>query len=192
MGLGNCDTLKWIHKKMVEINPSRNRPYNNFNLKLLQCQNKYSEIAAIADEYRIQNERPLIQARLYFFGYLYSKNFNKANQLLNYIKGNSKEKSNPLRYEGLLRAAEGNIKLALASIDSLHLISTTEKVPNNFIAQIYAALGDEVQMYMYLGKALSDNENLRFNSPEYIPYHDDPKFQEIWGKFWMPVDRNEE
>ena len=82
--------------------------------------------------------------------------------------------------------------MALASIDSLNLISTIENVPHNFIAQIYAAIGDEDEMYKYLENALLENETIRFYLPEYIPYHDDPRFQEIRSKYWTPKDRNDQ
>jgi TolB-like protein/AraC-like DNA-binding protein len=185
--LGNCAKLEQLLSEMTKINPKYRQPAHYYKLRLLECHGNYSEIAALADAYGYEGPLYLTMGRLHFYGYLYSRKFVKANQIIMDLKQLSEEKGNPLCYEGLLRAMEGNRRAALAIADSVKQLASEERISDLRIARIYAALGDKDQMYKHMEIAVSRGEELRSFSrnPEIIPYRNEARFQEIVQKSTM-------
>ena len=84
--------------------------------------------------------------RLYFWGYLYTDQYDKANKLVGFMNENSMEKGYHLKYKALLEAKMGDRASALATLDSMELLSS-ETIS---CAKVYAILGDKDQMYKHL------------------------------------------
>ena len=56
---------------------------------------------------------------------------------------------------------------------------------------IYAALGDKDKMYDQLEIALSKRGtwiHRMMTFTEFFPYHNEPRFLDIWNKIWIPRD----
>ena len=173
---------------MIRINPS----INYFQTKLLKCQNKYQEIANIADKYWNQ-DLPWPPARLFFYAYLHTGNYRKAHHIANHVKEKSKIIWRAYWLHGLLSATGGDNTLALAYADSLNQLSRETYVPKVYIASIYAAVGDSAEMYRNLDLALSRGE-IEIHYIKKIPffqYQKEARFQEIWGKAWIPRNQGE-
>ena len=96
----------------------------------------------------------MVRSRLFFYGYLYTKNYQKAHKMVNYIMEKDRRKIQSLRLSGILSALEGDSTSALAYTDSLTQLSTKVLVSKVFIASVYAAVGDSDNMYRNLDLAL--------------------------------------
>ena len=170
-----------------EINPSSNR-----NLMLLQCQNKYSEMVSIADEYFENLDEslyPTLSVSL-FDAFLHEREFEKAKIVLKYVKDSVKYRSNYLVYKAMLHAKEGDRNSTLQVLDSLNILSKVEYVLNIWYAAIYASLEEKDSMYKFLNSALTNREpelhNINFYSV-FNTFEEEPKFQEIVRKMWIPI-----
>lgn len=190
--LANCDKLESIIEKIARIDPEARKANHHYNLKLLQCQHKYSEIAAIADKYS-ENIDHIMIARLYLTGYLYTSDYDKAREILDYIKMHSKINWIPLFYGALLDARQGETTQALEKIEKLKSLSSVEQISNIWHARIYATLGDKDMMYQHLELALLDNDwrlHVVNTKPEFFPYQQEDKFLQIWNKSWEHISMN--
>ncbi len=189
--LGNCVVLKEKLEDLYKINLSVSNPYSNNNLMLLQCQNKYSEMVSIADEYfenLDESLHPTLSMSL-FDAFLHEKEFEKAKLVLNYVKDSVKYSSNYFVYKAMLHAKEGDRNSTMQVLDSLDLLSKVEYVPNIWYAAIYASLEEKDSMYKFLNSALNNRESVHqinyysvFNA-----FKEEPRFKEIVRKMWIPI-----
>jgi len=187
--LANCDKLESIIEKIARIDPEARKANHHYNLKLLQCQHRYAEIAAIADKHS-KNINHVMIARLYFTGYLYSSNYDQARKMLDYIQKHSKISWMPLFYGALLYARTGEKAHSLEKIRELQSLSSAEQISNIWHARIYAAVGDKDNMYHHLELGLRDNDwrlHVVNTNPEFFPYLQEPKFQQILNESWKHI-----
>ena len=190
--LGNCVKLKEKLEDLYKINLSVSNPYSNNNLMLLQCQNKYSEMVSIADEYfENLDERlhPTLSMSL-FDAFLHEKEFEKAKLVLNYVRDSVKYSSNYFLYKAMLHAKEGDRNSTMQVLDSLDLLSKVEYVPNIWYAAIYASLEEKDSMYKFLNSAVTNREvelhQVNFYSV-FSTFKEEPRFKEIVRKMWIPI-----
>ncbi len=158
----------------------------------LQCQNNYSEMVSIADEYFENLDESLypILSRSLFDAFLHEREFEKAKIVLKYVKDSVKYKSNYLVYKAMLHAKEGDRNSTLQVLDSLNILSKVEYVPNISYAAIYASLEEKDSMYKFLNSALNNREqelhDINFYSV-FNTFKEEPRFQEIVRKMWIPI-----
>jgi Tfp pilus assembly protein PilF len=190
--LGNCVKLKEKLEDLDVFNPDERNPSSNNNLMLLQCQNKYSEMVSIADEYfenLDESLHPTLSMSL-FDAFLHEREFEKAKIVLKYVKDSVKYKSNYLVYKAMLHAKEGDRNSTMQVLDSLDLLSKVEYVPNIWYAAIYASLEENDSMYKFLKSALNNREqelhDINFYSV-FSTFKEEPRFQEIVRKMWIPI-----
>jgi tetratricopeptide (TPR) repeat protein len=185
----NCAKAENILAKMKRINPKYEQPFNGYDLILLQCEGKYAEIAAMADEYDLE-ECSVWVLRKVMNAYLYTQNQKKVGEVVELVKNKVKNKAMVYTFEGLRHAVNGDRALALAMIDSLRALSSKEFVCPTQIAKIYAAVGDEDSMYQHLNIALEGRfvglRNIE-NTSLFYPYRNDPRFIEIQNESWRPI-----
>jgi hypothetical protein len=190
--LGNCAKAGKILTKMQRIYPELKQPFNGYDLILLECEGKYSEIAAMADEYDLDKCSVWVLRKV-MHAYLYTQNQQKVAEVVELVKNKVKNKAMVITFEGLRHAVKGDRALALAMIDSLRALSSKEFVCPTQIAKIYAAIGDEDSMYQYLNIALEESllglRNVQNTSLLY-PYRNDPRFIEILNESWRPIKRD--
>ncbi len=192
--LGDCIKLKEKLEDLETLYPNESNPTaNNWNLMLLQCQNKYSEMVSIADEYYKELDENLhaTLSTSLFDAFLHEKEFEKAKIILNYVKDSVQNKSNYLVYKAMLHAKEGDRNSTMQVLDSLNSLSEVEFVPNIWYAAIYASLDEKESMYQSLNSALSNWESGLHEINWYSvfnTYKEEPRFQEIVRKMWIPID----
>ena len=189
--LGNCSKLKEKMEDLKRFYPNVSNPSSNDNLMRLQCQNNYSEMVSIADEYfenLDESLRPTLSRSL-FDAFLHEREFEKAKIVLKYVKDSVKYKSNYLVYKAMLHAKEGDRNSTLQVLDSLNILSKVEYVPNIWYAAIYASLEENDSMYKFLKSALNNREqelhNINFYSV-FNTFKAEPRFQEIVRNMWIP------
>ncbi len=126
-----------------------------------------------------------------FNAFLHEKEFEKAKLVLEYVKDSVQNNSNYLVYKALLHAKEGDRKSTMQVLDSLNSLSEVEFVPNIWYAAIYASLDEKESMYQSLNSALSIWESGLHEINWYSvfnTYKEEPRFQEIVRKMWIPND----
>ena len=191
--LGNCSKLKEKMEDLKRFYPNVSNPSSNYNLMRLQCQNNYSEMVSVADEYFEKLEENLFPTLSYslFDAFLHEKEFEKAKLVLNYVKDSVQYKSNYLVYKAMLHAKEGDRKSTMQVLDSLNFLSKVEFVPNTWYSAIYASLEEKDSMYIYLNRALINRELELHDFNMYSVFNSfkaEPRFQEIVRKMWIPID----
>jgi len=190
--LGNCVKLKEKLEDLEVFYPDVSNPSSNNYLMLLQCQNKYSEMVSIADEYfenLDESLHPTLSMSL-FDAFLHEREFEKAKIVLKYVKDSVKYKSKYLVYKAMLHAKEGDRNSTLQVLDSLNILSKVEYVPNIWYAAIYASLEENDSMYKFLNSALTNRENELHDINYYSvfsTFKEEPRFQEIVRKMWIPI-----
>ncbi len=190
--LGDCIKLKEKLEDLEVFYPNIRNPFSNHNLMLLQCQNKYSEMVSVADEYfkkLDESLHPNLSFSL-FDAFLHEKEYEKAKIVLKYVKDSIPNRSNYLVYKAMLHAKEGDRKSTMQVLDSFNLLSKVEYVPNIWYAAIYASLEEKDSMYKFLNSALTNREpelhNINFYSV-FNTFKEEPGFQEIIRKMWIPI-----
>ncbi len=190
--LGNCSMLKEKMEDLEVFDPNIWNPSNTKNLMRLQCQNKYSEMVSVADEYFKKLDESLhpVLSIFLFDAFLHEKEYEKAKIVLKYVKDSVQNKSNYLVYKAMLHAKEGDRKSTMQVLDSLNLLSKVEYVSNIWYAAIYASLEEKDSMYKFLNRALTNREpelhDINFYSV-FNTFEEEPKFQEIIRKMWIPI-----
>ena len=187
--LGNCKKIKHLLQRLISINPYYRKPYHVYQLKVLDCQNNYKEMANLADEYWNDKYYSVVYTRLFCRGYLYNKNYEKARELVNHLKEISRRNNQQFGLLARLSAAEGDTTSTLAYIDSLSQLSKKQYVAKVYIATLYSVVGDNDNMYKNLDLALANREReilYLMNNDLFIPYQKEKRFQEIWAKAWVP------
>ena len=181
----NSDKVEELFNKMkLKFPQTTQYPYAAYNFGLLRCQQNWSEIAAIVDEYWDDWGKKMNSDHV-FMAYLYVDNADKADQILRNIRT---DKVRNLTSEALLYAEKGNREAVMDIIDSFQ---SEEYVPEVFYASIYAALKDKELMYDHLEKALEKREFLLHMIPSsfsvFYPYRKEARMKEIWAKSWIPI-----
>ncbi|MDX1428545.1 MAG: hypothetical protein R3206_12045, partial [Salegentibacter mishustinae] len=98
--LGNCQAIEPLWQNMSKIRPHVKYPFNVYHLKVLKCQKNFQQIANIADEYWNTNFT-VVNARLFFYGYLYTNNYKRAHEMLSFIVEKSKMGPQPIWLTGI-------------------------------------------------------------------------------------------
>ncbi|MEX2234595.1 MAG: hypothetical protein WD824_20685 [Cyclobacteriaceae bacterium] len=187
--VGDCNRLKRIVQRMKRIYPNLEQDsIDSRNILLLRCQGQEKKIRKLADLY-LKDNSTLANSRSFFLSYLQSKEYEKVEKIVRNYKANSKYRPLYYEFEGILKAKTGDPTGAYAMLDSLkasdgHLAS---------IASVYAALGEEEQMYKYLGEALEHRDPSLHHLKDFgsfDPYFDQPRFKEIVSKIWIPLSTN--
>jgi TolB-like protein/Tfp pilus assembly protein PilF len=191
--LGDCSKMQERLEDLEVFYPGAGNPHTYNNLAILQCQNKYSEMVSIANEYYKKLDENLTPtlSMILFNAFLHEKEFEKAKLVLEYVKDSVQNNSNYLVYKALLHAKEGDRKSTMQVLDSLNSLSEVEFVPNTWYAAIYASLDEKESMYQSLNSALSIWESGLHEINWYSvfnTYKEEPRFQEIVRKMWIPND----
>lgn len=166
-------------------------PYSNWNLWLLTCQGKYQSINNIYEEYGNGN-MDLVKAIILYHAFIKLKNYTKALDITEKFGAKYPERPELYYFKGLLYAINGDRNLVMDMCDSLEYFSTKVNVPDLYFASIYAALKDKEKMYAYINKAITSRGSLVFYMkyfPTLIPYLNEPQFQEIQKKVWIPYEK---
>ena len=134
---------------------------------------------------------PLLIDCQYIIRFLASTNYEKAQQVVKFLKQNSKLNSFTMVYDAILKAKKGDKQSVLNDIKSMEQLSSSVYVSNVQYATIYAALGDIDKMYDQLEIGLSKRGAWLHRMMIYsvfIPYQNEPRFRDIWNKSWIPLD----
>jgi TolB-like protein/Tfp pilus assembly protein PilF len=191
--LGDCSKMQERLEDLEVFYPGAGNPHTYNNLAILQCQNKYSEMVSIANEYYKKLDENLTPtlSMILFNAFLHEKEFEKAKLVLEYVKDSVQNNSNYLVYKALLHAKEGDRNSTMQVLDSLNSLSEVEFVPNIWYAAIYASLDEKESMYQSLNSALSIWESGLHEINWYSvfnTYKEEPRFQEVVRKMWIPID----
>lgn len=185
----DCKRLKRILQGMQRIYPDLEKDSIRFvNILLLRCQGQENKIGKLAELY-LKDNLTLADSRSFFLSCLQSKEYEKVDKIVRNYKANSRYRPLYYQFEGILKAKTGDAAGAHAMLDSLkvsdgHLTS---------IASVYAALGEEEQMYKYLGEALDHRDPSLHQLKDFgsfDSYFDQPRFKEIVSKIWVPLCTN--
>lgn len=188
--LGKCIKMAYLLQKLQRIFLYARYPYNVYPVKYLMCNGAYAEITDIADTYW-RNGLTIVNARLFFYGYMQSEDFDKAYSMAEYVMNRSKSKEMPYQLMGVYYGTIGEEKEALSYIEKLQKLANRHHVPNVTLARIYASMGMKDQMYDHLELALLGSERtIRHihSANEFIPYRDEPRFKAIWSRAWIPAE----
>jgi len=190
--LGNCEKMERLLQGISMIDPDAEKD-DLCTLIILNCEKNFAEIAKRADLYW-NDSCDVIATREFFYGYLYTKQYKKAGKLANYIRQKNHSRRLPYELLGLLSAAEGDRVTANAYIDSLIQLSAREYISKVAIAGIHATLGNKEEMYHNLDLAQLNAEPPIHGiavKEQFSPYRNEPRFQEIWAKAWIPRSQEE-
>ncbi|MFC2125714.1 adenylate/guanylate cyclase domain-containing protein [Bacteroidota bacterium] len=180
--IGNCEKVEKLLNIAKERFPQIDQySYYSNNIPVLRCQQKWDEIAAIADE----NWDEMSNSTVTFMAYIHINNLDRADQVVRIMKERSFTRSYDLIWDAILYAKKGDKNSTLQTIDSMRQLSSSEYIANVQYAAIYATLGDKDQMYDHLGLALSSREymlHLLNNSYSvFIPYQNEDRFNSSTG-----------
>lgn len=190
--LGNCEKVQWASEKLQNLDPSFGASDALSNHLLLQCQNNYSKIVALAEEVDFKKLNANM-AMVLINAYLNENQFKKAQEVLEYLKRDVEDKSFYYLYKAVLSAKNGKREITGQMLDSLNVLSTKQVIPSTYYAAIYAALGEQDLMYDHLNDALNKREkeihDINFYS-QFNSYKEDLRFKEIVAKMWIPLDQD--
>ena len=185
----NCDNMISVRKSLNEIRNRETYPFGHFNILVLFCQNRYGEIARLADQYW-DGELYIHLLDPVFYSYLLQSDLGKAGNVVDYAKTSLERKEDYFTYHGILSAIEGDNETALAMLDSLKAENAREVSS----AKIYAALGNKEQMYSHLNQGIIKREALHQDMhlfPRLVDCQEEEEFNRIKKEIWVPREENQ-